>query len=166
MVPSIPDLWAKTGHDWRRPVVFPTLPVAPRQGRRSVRPVVPDKERRDRLAFAIRAAMGKRTAEDIAGVIDPKRSKETIARWARGETVPSLLDAAPLAEALGVRVELLVSPPPLPDYPIAEYLIDETVRLAGAAERRGSARGEGTNPEADDGPRSVPTRRSGTSRPG
>lgn len=83
-----------------------------------------DAERRDRLAFAIRAAMGGRTAQDIADLIKPKRSKETIARWARGETVPSALDIGPLAEALGVRIDLLVNPPAVPSYPLSEYLVD------------------------------------------
>lgn len=122
---STPDLWAESEYDWRRLVGLPTLPVAwPSRGR-SVGAVVPDKERRDRLAFAIRAAMRGRTAEEVAAVIQPKRSKETIARWARGETVPSALDVGPLAAALGVRVELLVSPPALPDYPLAEYLVEQ-----------------------------------------
>jgi transcriptional regulator with XRE-family HTH domain len=89
--------------------------------------VVPDKERRDRLAFAIRAAMGKRSAEQIAKVMDPKRSKETVARWARGETVPSALDIGPLATALGVKIDFLVRPPALPSYPLDDYLIPEEV---------------------------------------
>lgn len=54
----------------------------------------------------------------------PKRSKETVARWARGETVPSALDIGPLAEALGVKSEFLVNPPSLPEYPLADYLLD------------------------------------------
>src|SRR6185369_12412485 len=117
---STADLWAQTAHDWRRPVVLPTLPVEwPGRGR-SVSPVVPDKERRERLAFAIRAAMGKRSAQDIAVVIEPHRSKETIARWARGETVPSALDVEPLAVALGVTPLFLVSPPDVPTYPLAD----------------------------------------------
>lgn len=124
---SIHDLWTESGHDWRSLVVLPTLPVAPRRYALSVPPVVPDKERRDRLAFAIRAAMGGRSAQDIADVIEPKRSKETIARWARGETVPSALDVGPLATALGVRADLLIAPPELPAYPLADYLVAQEV---------------------------------------
>jgi transcriptional regulator with XRE-family HTH domain len=86
-----------------------------------------DKARRERLSFAIRAAMGERTAQQIADRMDPKRSKETIARWARGETVPSALDVGPLAAALGVRPELLVNPPDLPAYPLAQYLVPDSV---------------------------------------
>ncbi len=55
---STPDLWTTSGHDWRKPVVLPTLRVAPRRYTSRVGAVVPDKRRRDRLAFAIRAAMG------------------------------------------------------------------------------------------------------------
>lgn len=125
---SILDLWATSDHDWRIPVVLPTLPVRwpNRDGRMA--PVLPDKERRDRLAFAIRAAMGKRTAQDIANVIEPKRSKETIGRWARGNTVPSALDIAPLAQALGVKVDLLIDPPAIPTYPLSEYLVEQAVQ--------------------------------------
>jgi transcriptional regulator with XRE-family HTH domain len=107
--------------------VLPTLPVAwPKRGR-SIAPVVPDKERRDRLAFAIRYAMTNAgmTAEAVAAAMVPKRSKETVARWARGETVPSALDIGPLADALGVESRYLVKPPDVPVYPLAEYLIPE-----------------------------------------
>ena len=86
VVKSIPDLWTESEFDWQRPVVLPTLPVAWGKRRGSVPPVVPDKQRRDRLAFAIRAAMGQRSAQSIAEAMEPKRSKETVARWARGET--------------------------------------------------------------------------------
>jgi len=75
--------------------------------------------------------MGKRTAQEIAAVIEPKRSKETIARWARGDTVPSALDVGPLAEALGVKAELLVYPPAVPSYPMAEYLVAGAVVIGG-----------------------------------
>lgn len=47
--------------------------------------------------------------------MEPKRSKETVARWARGDTVPSALDIEPLATALGVTVEFVtgwLSQPP------------------------------------------------------
>jgi transcriptional regulator with XRE-family HTH domain len=71
--------------------------------------------------------MGGRSAQDIAAIIEPKRSKETIARWARGETVPSALDVGPLAIALGVRADLLIAPPELPEYPLADYLVTAEV---------------------------------------
>lgn len=120
---STQDLWTESGHDWRRPVVLPTLPVV-RSADGSRFGVMTDAERRDRLAFAIKTAMGRRTAQDIAALMEPPKSKETVARWARGETVPSALDVAPLAAALGVRVELLVDPPALPTYPLEDYLVD------------------------------------------
>lgn len=68
--------------------------------------------------------MGKRTAEHIAKAMEPSRSKETVARWARGETVPSALDIAPLAAALGVKAMLLIEPPAVPVYPLGDYLLD------------------------------------------
>jgi transcriptional regulator with XRE-family HTH domain len=94
--------------------------------------VLSDDERRQRLAFAIRAAMGKRSAEQIAKAMRPTRSKETVARWARGETVPSALDIGPLAVALGVRVDFLAEPPAVPSYPLGDYLIPPEVAEAQA----------------------------------
>jgi transcriptional regulator with XRE-family HTH domain len=115
-----------------------------------------DKERRDRLSFAIRAAMGDRSAQQIADAMEPHRSKETISRWARGETIPSALDVEPLARALGVKPELLVSPPELPAYPLAEYLVADAV-AAGAAEGRERAR-RPRGGEAPSAPEPLPTR--------
>lgn len=102
------------------------LHVASRAARNTVMGMT-DVERRERLAFAIRTAMAGRTAQEISDAIEPRRSKETIARWARGETVPSALDVGPLATALGVRIELLVSPPAVPSYPLSEYLVDVAI---------------------------------------
>ena len=100
-----------------------------------------DAERKSRLAFAIRTAMGKRTAQDVAEAMDPKRSKETVARWARGETVPSALDVGPLARALGVRVELFVDPPAVPTYPLEDYLLDAAASGVEEGLRRGRSQG-------------------------
>lgn len=121
-------------------------------------PVLPDSERRQRLAFAIRAAMGKRTAQDVAEAIQPKRSKETIGRWARGDTVPSALDIAPLAEVLGVRPELLIDPPALPTYPLSEYLVEQTVEAAMAEGKRRARRPRAA--EAPSAPERSPARSS------
>lgn len=154
---SIRDLWTDSGHDWRSLVVLPTLPVAARRYTLTVPSVVPDKQRRERLAFAIRAAMGSRSAQDIADVIEPKRSKETIARWARGETVPSALDVGPLAEALGVRADLLIAPPDVPTYPLADYLVSQEV-AEGLQEGRERARRPQVA-EAPSGPQRTPVRR-------
>jgi transcriptional regulator with XRE-family HTH domain len=101
-----------------------------------------DVERRDRLSAAIRAAMAGRTAQDVADAMDPKRSKETIARWARGETVPSALDVGPLAAALGVRAELLINPPEVPRYPLADYLLEAADSGAGEGHRRATTHRE------------------------
>ena len=137
VVTATPDLWADSGHDWHRPVVLPTLPVVwPRRASTvGVMKKVPDSDTRERLAFAIRSAMVGRSAQAIADCMTPKRSKETVARWARGETVPSALDVAPLADALGVRVEFLVRPPELPSYPLSEYLVTDAAVEAAADER-------------------------------
>ena len=120
---------------------MPTLPVVRFAGRDTVRGMdaIPDSERRDRLAFAIRTAMNGRTADQIAARMEPARSRETIARWARGQTVPSALDVGPLARALGVKPAMLVDPPEIPAYPLAEYLVLDAVE-SGELEGRSRAR--------------------------
>lgn len=89
----------------------------------TLRIVLSDVERRERLAFAISEAMRRngQTPPKVAKLVG--KSAETVRRWRDGETTPDILDVAPLAEALGVRVDYLVTPPPVPDYPIEEYLV-------------------------------------------
>jgi hypothetical protein len=123
-----------------------------------------DVERKDRLAFAIRAAMGKRSAQEIADAMTPRKSKETVARWARGSTIPSALDIGPLARALGVRSELLVDPPAMPSYPLSEYLVDEAVAV-GQVQGRGLAR-RPREVEVPSGPEPSPRRPSVAGRQG
>lgn len=161
---STGDLWADSVHDWHRPVVLPTLPVVRFPGRTTVRVMdtIPDSERRDRLAFAIRTAMNGRTADQISLRMEPSRSRETIARWARGQTVPSALDVGPLARALGVRVELLVDPPEIPAYPLASYLVLDAVD-SGAQEGLRRARAPHT-PAALAQPPQRPPRAAGAGR--
>jgi hypothetical protein len=102
--------------------------------------------------------MGKRTAQQVAEVIEPSRSKETIARWARGDTVPSALDIGPLARALGVRIEFLVDPPALPSYPLSEYLLQQA---AESGVEEGVRRGRQPRAvEADEEPAQSPPRSS------
>lgn len=65
------------------------------------------------------------TPPKLARVIG--KNAETVRRWRDGETVPNVLEIAPLAEALGVDPIYLVNPPPVPDYPLDEYLVRETI---------------------------------------
>lgn len=133
------DLWTDSGYDWRQLVGLPTLRVSDQRHTSTVRTMT-DIDRRERLKFAIRSAMGKRTAQDVADAMDPKRSKETVSRWARGETVPSALDVGPLARALGVRPDLFVDPPELPTYPLSDYIVDQAVAQGQAQGRRRARR--------------------------
>lgn len=109
--------------------------------------VTSDKDREKRLARAIQEAM------DAAKLTPPKLAvklgvvPKTVNRWVNGEAVPSALSIRPLADALGVSPMLFVDPPPVPDYPISEYLVrsataealDEAVR----PERQRRARADG-----------------------
>jgi transcriptional regulator with XRE-family HTH domain len=103
--------------------------------------VTDDVQRKEELAYAIRAAMARRglSAPDVAKLIG--RSPVTVGRWVRGETAPSALDVGPLAAALGVRSDYLIEPPPIPDYPIERYLV-EVAMQAGVQQglQRASAR--------------------------
>ena len=94
-----------------------TIPGLRRQGSRES----DLEDRRLRLAYAIGAAM---SAEDLTPTrlaLRLHRSPNTIARWIKGETVPSALELKPLADVLSVRYELFVDPPEVPVYPIRRY---------------------------------------------
>lgn len=82
-----------------------------------------EKDAGTRLAYAIREAMraADLTPPKLAARldVDPK----TVNRWINGETVPNALTVRPLADALGVSPMLFVDPPPVPEYPLAEYLV-------------------------------------------
>ena len=99
------------------------LPVQLALGLRSLGLVDTDAEMQRRLAYAIRAAMAEKSWKppDLARAL--KRDPSTVNRWVNGESVPNMLMTKALAEALGVRPELLFDPPPVPDYPLTEYLV-------------------------------------------
>lgn len=82
---------------------------------------------RRRFAYALRAALGRKgwKAPDLAKAIH--RDASTVDRWVNEKSVPSILVTKELAEALDVRPDLLFDPPPVPDYPLSEYLIREAV---------------------------------------
>lgn len=92
-------------------------------GLRSLMLMDTDAEMQRRLAYAVSAAMAAKgwKAPDLAKVL--KRDPSTVARWATGESVPNLLMTKQLAAALDVRPEFLFDPPPVPDYPLSEFLV-------------------------------------------
>lgn len=55
-------------------------------------------------------------------------STKTVSRWMNGEAVPDALQLRPLADALGVSPMLFVDPPPVPEYPLAEYLVRQATQ--------------------------------------
>lgn len=99
------------------------LPVQLAFGLTSLVLVDGDAEMQRRLAYAIRAAMAQKDWKppDLARAI--KRDPSTVTRWANGESVPNMLMTKQLALALDVRPEFLFDPPPVPDYPLSEYLV-------------------------------------------
>lgn len=82
-------------------------------------------ERKRRFAFALDAAMAVREINDdeLARLVN--RSMTTVGRWRRADTSPNRLDAEALGEALGVSADYFLSPPPLPTYPVDEYLVGQ-----------------------------------------
>lgn len=108
--------------------VIPTpaeVPVQLAFGLRSLGLVDADAEMQRRLAYAIRAALAAKgwKPPDLARELN--RDPSTINRWVNGESVPNLFMVKALATALGVKPELLYDPPPVPDYPLSEYLVRE-----------------------------------------
>lgn len=98
-------------------------------GLRSLVLVDDEAEMRRRLAYAIRAAMAAKDwkVPDLARALG--RDPGTVDRWANGRSVPNIFHVRAIANALGVKPELIYDPPPVPDYPLSDYL----VREAGAA---------------------------------
>jgi transcriptional regulator with XRE-family HTH domain len=82
-----------------------------------------DAEMRRRFAYALRAAMTAKDwkVPDLARALG--RDPGTVDRWANGKAVPNLFHVKAIAEALGVRPELLYDPPPVPAYPLSDYLV-------------------------------------------
>lgn len=106
-----------------------------------------EKDAGTRLAYAIREAMraADLTPPKLAARldVDPK----TVNRWINGETVPNALTVRPLADALGVSPMLFVDPPPVPEYPLAEYLVRQTIQ-EGTEEGLRRARSSGRERQA------------------
>ena len=104
-----------------------------------------DAEMQRRFAFALQAALARKgwKAPDLAKAIG--RDPSTVSRWVNEGGVPNLLMTKALAEALEVRPEFLFDPPPVPDYPLDEYLVRqaalEGVEQGIAANRRRRAAG-------------------------
>lgn len=83
--------------------------------------------RHPRLSYALQYAMDRKklSPPQLARLIG--KAPSTINRWLAGTSAPSLLDLVPLADALGVDPRLFVDPPPIPEYPIEQYLVRESV---------------------------------------
>lgn len=122
------------------------MPVQLALGLSSLALVDSDAEMRRRLGFAITAAMTAKgwKAPDLARAI--KRDASTVDRWANGETAPNVFMVKTIAEALGVKPELIYDPPPVPDYPLSEYLVRQETEQAvseGASRARRQRRAAG-----------------------
>lgn len=101
-----------------------------------------DADRKARLSFAIFWAMRERHVKPPALAKAIGRSDDTIRRWLDDDgSTPSALDLAPLAEALGVRVDYFTNPPDLPAYPFADYVSADPPTLIAQARESGAEEG-------------------------
>lgn len=123
-----------------RPLARMAVQAQVRRG--TVMPTMDDDMRKERLGFAIRAAMRAAglTQEELAAAIG--KSTTTVGRWVRGDTVPNVLEVGPLAHALRVSPLLFIEPPDMPEYPLHEYQVRE-------ATEQGQARGVAEQPRRD-----------------
>src|SRR5688572_7618888 len=80
--------------------------------------VANDAEQRERFAYALREAMRASglTPPKLAAKLDV--AAKTVNRWVNAESLPNVMMVLPLAEALGVRPELIFNPPERPTYPL------------------------------------------------
>jgi transcriptional regulator with XRE-family HTH domain len=97
--------------------IVPTVPT--------LAPVLSEEERKERLAYWIRDTMDRRglTPPAVAKLVGVSRS--TVAAWAAGRAVPSLIYLGPLAGALRVDPRLFADLPVIPPSGAAQYLVDE-----------------------------------------
>lgn len=102
--------------------------------------VLPEQDRKARIAYAIENAMLRRhlTPPQLAERVG--RSRGTVNDWIAGRSTPSLVDLGPLCAALSVDPKLFAELPPIPVDPLAEYLLE--VAESGVAEgvRRATSR--------------------------
>lgn len=102
-----------------------SVPVQLALGLRSLVLVDNEAEMRRRFAYALRAALSQKgwSGPQLADALHVDAS--TVSRWVGEKSVPSILWTKRLAEKLSVRPEFLFDPPPVPEYPLSEYLIRE-----------------------------------------
>lgn len=89
----------------------------------TLRLVLSEEERKDRLAYWIGDTIRRRrlSPPKVAAQIGVSRS--TVAAWAGGRQVPSLIYLGPLADALGVDPRLFADLPEIPPSGAAQYLV-------------------------------------------
>lgn len=98
--------------------------ATPRLPRMTEATLLPEQERRVRIASLIKRAREK------AGLTPPQlatkvgRQRSTVNEWERaGGSAPSLVDLGPLCVALKIDPRVFADLPPIPDDPIDEYLL-------------------------------------------
>jgi transcriptional regulator with XRE-family HTH domain len=82
-----------------------------------------DEEMQQRFAYAVSAAMTNKgwKGPDLARALGLHPT--AVLRWVKGESVPNILITKRLAAALDVKPEFLYNPPPVPSYPLSEFLV-------------------------------------------
>lgn len=113
--------------------------------------VLPEEERKRRIAFVISTALARRnmTPPQLAEKVG--RSRGTVNDWETGRSTPSLVDLGPLCVALNVDPKVFAELPPIPADPLADYLLPAvesgvTEGLRRARRRQGASTGEPPSP--------------------
>jgi transcriptional regulator with XRE-family HTH domain len=114
-----------------------------------------DLELKRRVGYVIQRARMARGLTAPALAERMHTTPKTINRWEKGEAAPSLIDLAPLCEALSLNPQAFID---LPADPVSRYLLLADVAVASAEED--AAQEADPSPEADDRPDVGPRRRS------
>jgi DNA-binding XRE family transcriptional regulator len=106
------------------PASFGQLVLAWARGSHTLDAFMTDVDRRQRIAYAIRAAREERqlSREQLGELLGVSRS--TVNDWENATTLPGLMTLGPLCDALGVDPDLFAHPPEIPVSPVHRYLRD------------------------------------------
>jgi transcriptional regulator with XRE-family HTH domain len=85
--------------------------------------LLPEAERRARIAYYIRRGRERRgwSPPQVADAVG--RSRGTVNDWESGKSTPSLADLGPICYALRLTPQLFVELPPIPDDQLGPYVV-------------------------------------------
>lgn len=108
--------------------------------------LLPEEERKRRVAYVIRRARESRglTPPQLAERVG--RQRGTVNDWEAGRSTPSLVDLGPLCAALQLEARAFAELPPIPVDPIVEFLLPTAESAGEEGVRRARRRLAGEGP--------------------